>query len=70
MACVIAFPSVRPAPDPYAAAKAKIAEILAREPPAPAPSREEEICQTLLRIERRLSQMERLLTSPAQRDLP
>lgn len=78
-ACVIPFPARRPAaePDRYALFQARVSEIFAsaaaeqgltREPQGL--RREDEICQALRRIERRLSKMERLAAATAQRDLP
>jgi len=79
-ACVIPFPAGRQARqevDRFAVFQARLKEIFASdaaEPvrigPPPAPRREEEICRTLRRIERRLRKMERLATLGAQRDLP
>lgn len=77
MGAVIRFPrqSARPPADPYACLRATVAEMFRSEAAAPASAgataagrpaaarREEEIGRVLRRIERRLSQIERLASS-------
>ena len=68
MGAVIPFPwaSVRPAAEPYAGLREKVAEMFRREAAAQASQaaverqREEEIGRVLRRIERRLGRIERL----------